>query len=193
MAPKHYEALRNAKFYKFYPTHPKIEVRPHIDPFINRYYGKAHYVFPKVPDLPNPADNNNSINNNNNNSKAEEKPKTTPSTVAAFVPPVSTGFVPPPTSGGFVFSGFAPNPVVEEKPSGFKPPSGFTLGSTTAPTVQSFVAPTDAPVTSGGFTMGSGFTFAAPVVPKGTWKCAACDSDNAPTSKKCSICLTPKL
>jgi len=54
-------ALREMKIYKFYPSHDNIDIRPFVDPFVNRYYGKAHFTFPKIlNDIPkkNETDNN---------------------------------------------------------------------------------------------------------------------------------------
>jgi hypothetical protein len=41
------QAYRNIKLYKFYPTHPDINIRRYIDKKINRYFGSATRVFPE--------------------------------------------------------------------------------------------------------------------------------------------------
>jgi len=45
------KALLEAKLYKFYPSHPKYDLRAYLSPRINRYYGNANFVLGGEPVL----------------------------------------------------------------------------------------------------------------------------------------------
>ncbi|GAM21998.1 hypothetical protein SAMD00019534_051730 [Acytostelium subglobosum LB1] len=53
MSPEDKENYRNCKIYKFYPTHPKIDVSKYSSKVVNRFFGNATQVFPEeaVKDL----------------------------------------------------------------------------------------------------------------------------------------------
>jgi hypothetical protein len=47
-SPKHIEALKNIKIYKFYPTCPGYNIKKFMVPVVNRYFGDATKVLPVV-------------------------------------------------------------------------------------------------------------------------------------------------
>lgn len=48
MSKEEKDSLKSIQFYKFYPQNTDPKIAPFINPFINRYYGKAHKVFPEI-------------------------------------------------------------------------------------------------------------------------------------------------
>jgi len=44
-SPEHIQALKDIKIYKFYPTHPRLDISGAINPYFNRYFGNVDRVF----------------------------------------------------------------------------------------------------------------------------------------------------